>query len=283
MSRTLKYIWHHPLARKNRLGAIRRYFSWQIGSRILRYPIIMPFVEKSVLVIDNGMKGATGNIYCGLHEFADMAFLLHFLRESDDFFDLGANIGSYTVLASSVVGASTISVEPLPGTHSLLLRNIWANEVGSKVLTIQAACSSEPGELLMTADLDCMNHVVSGDYVGSTTKVPVSTIDSLLSNRTPSCWKVDIEGHELNALKGAVSAITSAKLQAVIMEGDNPKIQQWMTDAGFRLMCYDPFKRLLTSDPTSHDSKNHLWIRDAAFVQNRCKTARKISVVGQEV
>ena len=41
-----------------------------------------------------GMTGASGNIYFGLHEFEEMGFLLHFLREEDLFIDIGAYIGS---------------------------------------------------------------------------------------------------------------------------------------------------------------------------------------------
>jgi hypothetical protein len=39
--------------------------------------------QNSKLLVWKGLTGATGNIYCGLHEFEDMAFLLHFLRPRD--------------------------------------------------------------------------------------------------------------------------------------------------------------------------------------------------------
>ena len=45
------------------------------------------------------MHGVTGNVYCGLHDFAEMSFMLHLLRAGDLFADIGANVGSYTVLA----------------------------------------------------------------------------------------------------------------------------------------------------------------------------------------
>jgi hypothetical protein len=60
-----------------------------------------------------GLTGATGNWYCGLDAFEDMAFLLHFMREEDLFVDVGANIGSYTILAGNEVGAETIEIEPI--------------------------------------------------------------------------------------------------------------------------------------------------------------------------
>ncbi len=59
------------------------------------------------------MTGATGNIYAGLHEFDDMAFFLHLLRPEDMFADVGSNIGSYTILASGVVGAKSVAFEPV--------------------------------------------------------------------------------------------------------------------------------------------------------------------------
>ncbi len=260
-----------------------RFFVWQVGSRVLRRPICMPFVNESVLVTESGMTGATGNIYVGLHEFADMAFLLHFLRDSDSFFDLGANIGSYTVLASSVVGAHSISIEPVPQTFNFLRRNIRVNDISERVTAMQTACSAQPGELTMTADRDCMNQVVSNEFDGPTIEVPVTTIDKLLEGRRVACWKIDIEGHEEDALKGAGEALASPELKAVIMEGDDPAIRQLMTDAGFHLMAYDPFSRNLLDDPLIHNSKNHLWIRDSNTVQRRCKTAPPFSVAGQTI
>ena len=89
--------------------------------------------------------GATGNIYAGLHEFADMAFTLHFLRPDDLFLDVGANIGSYTLLASGVCKARTISFEPDPART---------------VVLEQAAVGGEGGEVEFTIGRDTGNHVI---------------------------------------------------------------------------------------------------------------------------
>ena len=69
------------------------------------------------------MRGATGNIYAGLHEFIDMIFRLYFLQPDDLFLDIGANVGSYTILASGVCGAETWAFEPDPDSASFLRRN----------------------------------------------------------------------------------------------------------------------------------------------------------------
>lgn len=43
-----------------------------------------------------------------------MALVLHLLRPTDLFIDVGANIGSYTILAGAAVGAKYLSYEPIP-------------------------------------------------------------------------------------------------------------------------------------------------------------------------
>jgi predicted RNA methylase len=75
------------------------------------------------------MTGATGNIYVGLMEYEDMSFLLHYLQKDDLFYDIGANVGVYTVLTSQVKEVKTVSIEPLPLTYEKLLDNININRL----------------------------------------------------------------------------------------------------------------------------------------------------------
>ena len=87
----------------------------------------------SKLIISKGQTGATGNYYNGLHEFNDMMFILHFLRIDEIFYDIGANIGVYTILASAEIGAKTYSIEPIPDTFNNLASNIIINNIQEKV------------------------------------------------------------------------------------------------------------------------------------------------------
>jgi hypothetical protein len=64
---------------------------WQIGSRLVPGEVIYQWVNNSKIVACTEEEGVTGNIYCDLHKFPDMAFLLHVLREEDLFVDIGAN------------------------------------------------------------------------------------------------------------------------------------------------------------------------------------------------
>jgi hypothetical protein len=99
----LKFITPHPLNRKHKTKAILRFVKWQINTRLNPYSVIYSFTKKCKLIVQKGMTGATQSLYCGLHEYNDMVFLLHFLIKEDSFADIGANVGSYTVLADGHV------------------------------------------------------------------------------------------------------------------------------------------------------------------------------------
>lgn len=109
-----QFMLNHPLNQGSIRSTLKRFLYWQLGSRLVMGDVLVPFVDNTLLRVRPGMTGATCNIYVGLHEFEDMAFVLHLLRSGDLFVDIGANIGSYTVLAGGAVGAKCISVEPIP-------------------------------------------------------------------------------------------------------------------------------------------------------------------------
>src|SRR5450432_2639822 len=97
LKKIFNFIDQHPLARRHKFKAMYRFFFWQLSQLFYPHEVIIPFVGSTKLIVKKGLTGATGNIYTGLEEFSDMGFLLHFLRKTDLFADIGANIGSYTV------------------------------------------------------------------------------------------------------------------------------------------------------------------------------------------
>jgi len=175
---TLKFIAGHPLSSHRPLSAYWRYARWQVESR-LRDEVIFNWIDGSKLAARNGMTGATGNIYCGLHEFVDMAFLLHLLRPGDLFVDVGANIGSYTVLASAVCSAHSIAIEPDPGTVRFLKRNVEINRIEDRVTVIETAVGAAPGTVRFTIGHDTTNQVTTRTD-GPTREVQVCTLDEIV-------------------------------------------------------------------------------------------------------
>ena len=274
--RLFKLIAAHPLNRASRVQAFSRFLRWQVGSRLLGQPVALPFVNRTHLLTETGMIGSTSNFYFGLHEVDDMAFTLHALREGDLFADVGANIGSYTVLAS-VVGAQTIAVEPVPETFERLMRNVRFNGIPAE--THRCGLSAEPGELRFTADRDAMNRVADADYPGATVTVPVTTLDGLLAGRVPFLIKIDVEGHEPALLEGGARTLSDPGLQAVLMEtnANVPLLMARMEQFGFTAHRYNGFERRL--EPAGVARQNTIFLRDPAMIAERCRTAPRFSLV----
>ncbi len=109
---SLGFILRHPLNRRQPGAALVRWLRWQVGSRLLPGPVLAPFVNDVRLIVEAGMTGATGNVYCGLHEFEDMALVLHALRSGDLFVDIGANVGSYFMLGGGWRAVSFSRADP---------------------------------------------------------------------------------------------------------------------------------------------------------------------------
>ena len=56
-----KFAQRHPLASKNKKRAPMRFLRWQLASRTIREPIVLPFVGGTRLVISKSMPGASVN------------------------------------------------------------------------------------------------------------------------------------------------------------------------------------------------------------------------------
>jgi FkbM family methyltransferase len=288
MVNTLKFIVSHPLNKANKAAALLRFVQWQVRSRMSNGPMVHPFTEKSKLYVSKGETGATGNVYCGLHEFYDMGFLLHLLRPTDLFVDIGANIGSYTILATAEIGATTISIEPVPATFKRLTANIDLNRINKHTQPLNIALGKEQGVLRFTKSFDTVNHVAT-EQETDTIDVPVDTLDNILQQNNPILLKIDVEGFETEVLNGAAGALANESLKAIIIElngsgnryGYNEElIHTKLTGHGFQPFDYDPFTRKLTPRSSFNDA-NTIYIRDTQYVADRVKNARKVSVLGQ--
>ena len=288
---TLGFITSHPLNSQHKLKALARFAQWQFSSRLTPGAIVFDWVNGSRFLVRRGETGLTGNIYAGLHEFADMAYLLHVLRPEDLFVDVGANAGSYTILACSAVGASGYAFEPIPTTHGRLVENLRLNCLDQKVRHPNVGIGEKSGQLLFTADGDTVNHALAeGETCADTVSVGVTTLDTVLMDESPTLIKIDVEGYEKPVLLGAQSVLSKISLNSVIMElngsgerygFDESKILEMMLDHGFRTYSYQPFQRTLHDlSGKNLDSGNTLFIRNREYVENRIRSAGKITVNG---
>jgi FkbM family methyltransferase len=279
------------LTRGRRLpGSLWRFAVWQIKSRLFAREHVVPWIGSSKLAVRQGMTGATGNIYAGLHEYEEMAFVAHLLRPGDLFADIGANVGSYSVLAGVVVGADVIAFEPHPASVTALRRNIEINGAEKRIKVHQAAVGAVEATLRMTAELDTVNHLLAEGESGASIDVPVVTLEGALSKRSPSVMKIDVEGWEHEVLAGASRLLKDPTLLGIVIElngsgrrygFEDQEIDRLLLDSGFERCKYDPMQRLLRAAPeTVIGAGNVIYARTGSEVRERLATAPPLKVLG---
>jgi FkbM family methyltransferase len=282
VSKFVSYARKHPVGKKSPGRTAWRILSWQLRSRSTSGPHRVHWIGNLELVLERGLSGATGNLYYGLHEFADMAFMLHFLRREDLFVDIGANVGTYTILAAGIRNCRVLAFEPDEVSHQRLVRNIAVNKLESLTDLTAAALGSNAGEAYLTSDKDAMNSIVAEPTTHSR-KVQMTTLDAAIGDSLPAMLKIDVEGFEPEVIRGASRTLLIPSLNVIEIETVTPKIENLLSDAGFREYWYEPSIRLISEHKISNEANNHLYIRDLAFARHRVAEASAIDVFGWKV
>jgi FkbM family methyltransferase len=291
---TLKFITSHPLNQQQKLRSVLKFAKWQFGSRLVPGAVVFEWLNGSKFLVRQGETGLTGNIYTGLHEFADMAFLLHTIREDELFVDVGANVGSYSILASAVAGARAYAFEPIPETHARLVDNLRLNHIEDRVIHPNIGIGDKAGSLVFTTYADTMNHVLPNNGSSqSTVKVQMKTLDEILGEESPSILKIDVEGFESPVLAGAERTLSKNSLHSVIMElngsgarygFDDGEILEKMSGHGFKTYSYDPLQRSLVGlEGRNMTNGNTLFLRNVPLVAERIKRAPYFRVNGLDI
>lgn len=275
----VRQVERHPIGVRNRFGSYGRVAWWQLQSRLASGPIARQWLGGSQLIVRSGMHGATGNLYFGLFEFADMAFALHLLRPDDLFVDVGANVGVYTVLASKVCGARTMAFEPAVETLPALYANIEANAIGALVEVHECALGEAATEVRFTKGLDCVNHIMSGDDAASRI-VLLRRLDDMLVGEKPVLIKIDVEGFEHGVIAGAAATLAHPRLLAVEIETVEQATLNVLLAAGFAEVFYDPFERALHDAPIGNQAGNRLFVRNREAIGDRLRAAPHRNIHG---
>ena len=286
--RGVRFVLRHPLARRHRAAALKRYVLFHVTHMLLPRPRVYPWVGPLELIAYRGGGPDPANIYTGLPDLEVMSFLVHFLRAGDLFVDVGANAGTYSLLASGICGAKSIAVEPVPSTFSDLQANVSLNNLRHLVTCINAAVGSSAGQLRVTSRLGSMNRVLlDGETTGDEgVWVEAVRLDDLLDGQFPAAIKIDTEGYEFQVLAGASRSLACQSCHAVVVETlfgaryghCDSELHAILANHGFAPSAYDPFTRRV-HQPSGPLGFNWLYLRDLEAISARIADAPPLRVL----
>lgn len=172
-------------------------------------------------------KSMGSSIYWrGAHDWRPIFVLEKFLKKGNTFIDIGANQGEYALWAARKTTASgkVLAFEPMDEIFSQLKVNISLNpSYKNTIEAIQLGLSDNPGEINLygkEGSNEGVNTIFpSPEHTFLIQKIELDTLDNQLEKLQPS-WvdliKIDVEGAELQVLKGATKSISKFKPSLII-------------------------------------------------------------------
>lgn len=155
------------------------------------------------------------------------------MRSGETFVDVGANVGYYSLKIAkeySTKGVTILAIEAHPGNYKALCKNIELNNFKC-ITTVNKAVSDHKGIVTMYERIDTRNRVrsefysLSNGYIhesntvrpdAGSLEIECDTLDNILGEQRIDVMKIDIEGAEVSALKGATHILK--KLRKIIVE-----------------------------------------------------------------
>jgi FkbM family methyltransferase len=180
--------------------------------------------------------------------------LAQHLKPGACLYDLGANIGFFSILATNLVGKSgkVVAFEPEPANAEILRATAKKNDL-PQLQIVEAAVWSSSG----TVEFERANAAssrVHGHLAEIYTRDPeraqvnAITLDDFVfrdGGVPPSLLKMDVEGAEFGVLQGAAEVVRMYRplmICEIHYEADMPKISAWLTQRGYYLYPTSDYK-----------------------------------------
>jgi FkbM family methyltransferase len=159
-----------------------------------------------------------------------VAWVEEHVRPGDAFYDVGANVGAYALIAGRLVGPAgrVCAFEPGFATYATLAANVLRNDLGAVVYALNIALSDTTGLAPLTysslrsgAALHSFGDGSAPAGDAPTQMVAGFRLDELVARLglpTPTQLKLDVDGSELAVLRGAGNLLADSRLRTLLVE-----------------------------------------------------------------
>jgi len=254
--------------RTENIEALRRGFfnseefaSQNLRERLPKAWVITPVMQgKRSMWVDLGDRFVSFGCLFDHYEPVETRFVTAVVRPGDVFIDVGANVGWFTMLASTLVGEEgrVHAFEPRADTADHLEKSVVLNELQNQVTVHRFALSDAEGHQLLVWTRNTENP--GGSFVVDHVPTPDMEVQPVLLRRLDDLQlervdfiKVDVEGAEMRVFRGAQT--TLERCRPVVLSELSPDMLRRGSDSTpeavfslFRTMSY----RIFLID--SHDS-----------------------------
>ncbi|NOS80351.1 MAG: FkbM family methyltransferase [Nitrospira sp.] len=215
---SLKSILSNPHI--NRGVGVARHLHWQYLKAFNRFPFELD-ISRSRIIAAHKRCGVSALIYSQrLYNYNNMNLLQLLLKEGGSFLDIGANIGSFTLIASEQEKAKVHAFEPHPDTFRQLRNNVELNR-RTNVDLYNIALGQSEGRIFLTNEPGITTNHIEPHESERTVSVPCNRVDTVCTQHGlhPQYVKIDVEGFEYDVLAGFGAFLNTVDLLMIEMNG----------------------------------------------------------------
>ncbi len=178
--------------------------------RLARLPLKLIPDGTMIPVLQGRLRGkrwivgsSTHGCWLGSYEFEKQRQLIGLIQPEDTIYDIGANVGFYTLLFAHLVGSKgkVVAFEPLPNNVAYLKKHLVLNKVANAVVFEGAVADTNETVRFSLGTNPSMGHLSNNGEL----LVQQHCLDDLMAQiplPAPNLMKFDIEGGEFRALLG---------------------------------------------------------------------------------
>lgn len=176
---------------------------------------IIKKIQGSEMILDLNDVGISRELAIyGVHEKNSTAEVKKIITTGMNILEVGANIGYYALLETSLAGPTghLYAMEPSPYNFDLLTENLKLNGLKNYDL-YQLAAGAEAGraKFLLSGRSNLSTFIEREDLTGEEIDVDVVTLDEFFKDKKVDFIRMDVEGYEGEILKGAENILNSDK------------------------------------------------------------------------
>lgn len=223
MLSSYKFLIKAPFNKEYPVRALLRFLVWKLIRLLKLQNLKVKFWKNRYFYINHDSFQSMWLMYNYIVDWEEFLFTHYYLRENSIVFDIGANMGFYTIWMSRSIGiqGQIHSFEPDTKNFNRLSQNISINQFNGQFIPNNDAVSKKNGKMKMTIGFDGENHLVDSNFGGSSSIINVVCLDDYCNQRNISridFIKIDVEGFELDVLKGGINLLTQKNVDVIQLE-----------------------------------------------------------------
>lgn len=223
--------------------------------------VVLPFADHSKVVARKRGDSSSRIALARFPDWGEMMVWRTFLGHGDLFFDVGANVGLYTLNAAEA-GARVVAFEPAHDMVEALTENLRINrltsvDVRSMALLDRLGSISFAGQDPNRRKVELGAVQVADPVTSDSAMVTLSTLDVEAAGAPPRGIKIDVEGFERLVLSGGSTLLDSTRLELIQLEWNDTctaalnesrePLARLLVDHGFVLYQWADTERQLVS------------------------------------